>query len=167
MQPVGRELAGLPAVLAHPGHQVDHPVAVQKRFEVVDLALVDGAFGQQDDIDATGLLAGGDKHAIQQVQVKPFGRRELEEPVWVLGRSVHRAHRVKVGCLHSQRPRQQQQGGVLGATVRTAMAGRDLVPAGVDAWALHAGVARKRRSSGWRSDDLGQDAQKPGVDAGQ
>ena len=142
-------------------------MAVQQRFEVVDLALGDGALGQQDDIDAARLLAGGDQHPIQQVQVEPFGRGELEESVRVLGQPLHIAHRVKVGCLYSQRPRQQQQGGVLGAQVGAAMAGRDLVPAGVDAGALHAGVARKRRSSRGRSDDLGQDAQQAGVDAGQ
>jgi hypothetical protein len=32
-----------PAGMAHPRHKSDHPMAVQKRFEVVDLALLDGA----------------------------------------------------------------------------------------------------------------------------
>ena len=167
VQPVAGELTRLPGGLAHPGHQLDHPVAVQQRFEGVDLVLRDGALGQHDDIDTARLLAGGDQHTIQQVQIEPFGRGELEESIRVLGRPQHRAHRVKVGCLHAQRPGQQQQVGVLGAKIGTAMAGRDLVPAGVDAGALHAGIAREGQSSRRRRDDLGQDPQEAGVDAGQ
>jgi hypothetical protein len=104
---------------------------------------------------------------MQQVKIKSFGWRVLEESVRVLAQPLHRAHRVKVGCLHWQRPREQQQSGVLGPKVCAAMTGRDLVAPDVDARALHAGIARGRWPYRWRSDDLGEDAQEAGVDASQ
>jgi hypothetical protein len=148
MQPVVRELAGLSHRLANPSLQVDHPVGVQQRLEAVDFARVDPALGQQHDIDATGLLAGGDQHAIQQVKIKPLGRRELEEPVRVLRQPFHGpAYRVEVRCSHPQRPRQQKERGVLRPKVPAAMPSGHLGPPHVDTGAEDAGVARKRRSS--------------------
>jgi hypothetical protein len=55
-------------------------MALQQRFEVLDLPLVDRAFRQHDHIDATGLLTGGDHHPVQEIQIKAFGRDELEKP---------------------------------------------------------------------------------------
>ena len=70
VQPVAREPPRLSRAPADPGVELGHAMAVQQRFEVVDLALVDRALGQHDDIDATGLLTGGDQHPIQEVQIK-------------------------------------------------------------------------------------------------
>ena len=64
---------------ADPGLQVDHSVALQQRFQRVELAFVDRAFRQHDHIDATDLLSGGDQHPVDEIQVEPFLRDELEE----------------------------------------------------------------------------------------
>ena len=54
----------------------------------------------------------------------------------------HRAlDRVKVRRSHPQRPRQQQQRGVLRPKVRTAMASRELVPPNLNARTVYADVA--------------------------
>jgi hypothetical protein len=53
---------------------------LQQRFEVVDLLLVDCALRKHDHVDAAGLLAGGDQHSVQEVQVKAIGRGKFEKP---------------------------------------------------------------------------------------
>ena len=121
-------------------------MAAQKRLEVVDLAFVDRALGEHDHVDA--LLASGDQDPVQEVQIEAFGGRKLEKPERVLAQPPHRAlDWAEVRCTHAQRPRQQQQRGVLGPKIRTAMASRDLVPPSLDARKLHAGLARKGRPS--------------------
>jgi hypothetical protein len=127
---------------ANTREQCDNPVPVEQSLELVDLALVDGQLGEGDDIDAADLLAGGDEHPVQEVEVETLRRRELEERERVLARPLDRSlQRAEVRRFHLQRPRQEQQVGVLGTHVRTGMAGRNLVPPGVDAGSMDAGVA--------------------------
>jgi hypothetical protein len=123
-------------------------MAVQQGLEVVDLVLRDGALGQQTTSTLSDSWRAATSTRSNRSRSSPFGRGELEESVRVLGLPQHRARpgesRMPARCSGQGR---QQQGGVLGAKIGTAMAGRDLVPAGVDAGALHAGIARERQSS--------------------
>ena len=41
---------------------------MQQGLELVDLALIDGQLGEDNDIDTADLLAGGDEHAVQEVE---------------------------------------------------------------------------------------------------
>ncbi len=117
-------------------------MAVQERFEALDVILVDGALRENHDVDTARLLAGGDEHAIQEVQVDAFIGRELEKVVGLLRQSLHGAFdRMEVRRPHAQRPREQQQVRVLGPGVGTAMTTGRLVPASVYARAVHTGIA--------------------------
>ena len=66
-----------------------------------------------------------------------------------------------------ERPRQQQQLGVLGPRVGTAMTSRQLVPTGLQSRVIDAGVARERRSSGRRRADLGKHANELRMDSSE
>ena len=97
MHPVARELPGLLRGLADPGDQSGHAVPAQDCLQVIDLVAVYRAFRQDDDIDGLGLVHDGDEHPVHEVQVEPFGRRELEEAEGVAGQLVQRPrHRVEV-----------------------------------------------------------------------
>ena len=122
--------------------QVAHSVAAQQRFQRVELAFLDGALRQQDDIDAADLVPGRKEHPVDEIQVEPLLRCELEEAERLLRQPLDRAlHGPKVRLSDLQRPRQQQQLGVLGLGVRTAMTSRQLVPAGLQTRTIDTGVA--------------------------
>ena len=55
-----------------PGHQPNHPVAVQERLEIVDIALVDRALRQQHSVNAVHLISGSHNHAAYKIQVELF-----------------------------------------------------------------------------------------------
>jgi hypothetical protein len=140
---------------------------VQERLEVVELALIHRALGQEHDVDGSGLPPRGAQHAVQQLEVEALVRRELEEAEWLLPRPVHRLiDRPEVGRVHPQRPRQQQQRGVFGLQVRPPMPRRQLVPARRDARSDGAGITRERRAPGGRGLHLGEYPQQAWVDAG-
>src|SRR5262249_33911438 len=91
---------------------------------------------------------------------------ELEEAEGLLRQPLDGAlDRPEVGLAHPQRPRQQQQGGVLRAQVGAAMTGRHLVPASFDARALDARVAGEGRPSRRWSPDLRQNPYATSVEA--
>ena len=128
--------------MTHPGLQVAHPVAAQQRFQRVELAFLNGALRQQDDIDGPDLVPGGKEHPVDEIQVERFLGCELEEAERLLREPLDRVlHGPKVRLSDLQRPRQQQQLGVLGLGVRTAMASGQLVPAGLETRTINARVA--------------------------
>jgi hypothetical protein len=137
--------------------QGGHPVLMQKRLEGVELPLVHRAFGEADHVDGSGLLARGEQHTVQKLKIEAFLGCELEKAERFLRRPVYRLLEwPEVRRPHAQGPRQQQQVCVLGLEIRTAMTGRHLVPAGFDAGAFDAGIARERRASGGRRSDFWQ-----------
>ena len=97
VHPVARELPRLCRALPDPGDQPGHSVTGQERLQVIDLAVLDRAFWQDDDIDGVGLVPGRGEHPVHQVQVEPFGGRELEEAEGVVGQPLQRPpHRPEV-----------------------------------------------------------------------
>ena len=117
-------------------------MAVQERFQRVELAFIDGALRQQDDIDAMDLFSRRDQHPVDEIQVELLLRCELEEAERLLRQPLDRAlHGPEVRLPDPQRPRQQQQLGALGPGVGTAMTSRQLVPAGLQTRRSDTGVA--------------------------
>ena len=142
---------------------------VQQRLELVDLALVDRALRQANDIDTTGLLAGGHQHAVQEVQIEALRGRELEEAERAF---ASRCTEPSTGGSPTPAPRSGQgrssSVAYSDARVRAAMTGGHLVPAGLDAGTLHARVAGERAGlpvGGVQT--FGQDTQQSRVDARQ
>jgi hypothetical protein len=65
-------------------------MTVQDSLDLVDLALIDGALRQHDDIDAAGLVPSRGQDAIQKVQIEPFGWDEFEESERLALQPLHR-----------------------------------------------------------------------------
>src|SRR5262245_60676067 len=106
-------------------------MTVQDSLELVDLALIDRALRQHDDIDAVGLVPSSGQHAIQQFKVEPFGWDELEESERLALQPLQRSlHGAEVGLADPQRPRQQHEMDELRLWVGAGMAGGQLVPPG-------------------------------------
>ena len=117
-------------------------MAAQQRFQRVELALVDGALRQQHDVNAANLFSRRDEHPVDEIQVEPLLRCELEEAERLLCQPLDRAlHGPEVRLSDPQRPGQQQQLGVLGLGVGTVMTSGQLVPMGLQARAIDTGVA--------------------------
>ena len=103
----------------------------QQRFQRVELAFLDRALRQQDDIDGPDLVPGRKEQPVDEIQVERLFRCELEEAERLLRQPLDRVlHGPKVRLSDLERPRKEQQLGVLGLGVGTAMTSRQLVPAG-------------------------------------
>jgi hypothetical protein len=67
MHLIAPELARSPRALADPSLEVDHSVTVQQRLQRVELAFLDGALRQQDDVDAADLVSGREEHPVDEI----------------------------------------------------------------------------------------------------
>jgi hypothetical protein len=114
---------------------------VQHPFQPLEFVLLDGAFRQQDDIDTSDLFSGREEHPVDEVKVESLLRCEFEEAERLLGKPLDRAlYGPEVRLFYPQWPRQQQQLSVFGLGVGTATTSRQLVPVGLQARSVDAGV---------------------------
>ena len=75
-------------MLSDPGYEANNSVAVQKGLEIVHIAFVDSALGQDNDVDAVDLVSGCHNSAAHKIQVELFRRYELEEAEGLLFQSL-------------------------------------------------------------------------------
>ena len=130
--------------LADAGDEQSDAVTGEHRFDVVDRIDRHGALGQHDHVDDVDLLERGAQHAVEQLEVEPVVRRELEEAERLTTLALDRTRpRSEVAGADPQRPRQQQDVGRPATRIVVRALGRDLVPHRVDAGTAHAGVARQ------------------------
>jgi hypothetical protein len=55
------------------------PWSSSSASEIRHLALVDGTLRHHDHVEAVDLVAGGDDHAVEEIQIELLRRRELEQ----------------------------------------------------------------------------------------
>src|SRR5215831_17088282 len=79
MQVISWQPARLGRPPANSSMEKDDAVVVQQLLQRLYFLLVDGALGERHHIDSVDLLARGNQHPVQQIQIQPFGRSELEE----------------------------------------------------------------------------------------
>src|SRR5262249_8128538 len=77
--PVLRQAALLRRGSANADVDKTHTVVVQKRLELRDIALVDGALRQHDHVDAVDLIASREDYSVEEIQIELLRRSELEQ----------------------------------------------------------------------------------------
>ena len=79
--------------LADAGDEQPDAVTGEHRFDVVDRIHRHGALGQHHHVDDVDLVERGAQHAVEQLEVEPVVRRELEEAERLTTLALDRAAR--------------------------------------------------------------------------